>query len=214
MIFFVTGGASCGKSAFAEGLCMALGGDKVYLAAMKPFGVEGAARVRKHRAQRAGKGFRTVECFDGLSPIIASGELKGATVLLECLGNVVANEMFSMVDADESAGSNDALENDVTVEAMIDVFYRVESEISSIAQQCSHLVVIGNEVGSDGICHTEEMQRYQRLLGALACKIAAKGQFVFECVAGIPQILKADDMPSLGGVVARFVGQACGKGVS
>ena len=64
MMTYVTGGASCGKSAEAERLCSLDGGRLVYLAAMRPFGEEGAQRVRKHRAQRAGKGFTTIECFD------------------------------------------------------------------------------------------------------------------------------------------------------
>ena len=71
----LTGGASCGKSAVAEDLCMGLGGSLVYLAAMRPFGEEGAARVRKHRAQRAGKGFQTVECYEDFKLVLEDGRI-------------------------------------------------------------------------------------------------------------------------------------------
>ena len=74
MMAFVTGGASCGKSAYAEQLCTNLGGNLVYLAAMRPFGEEGERRVRKHRAQRAGKGFTTVELARGSWNADSAGE--------------------------------------------------------------------------------------------------------------------------------------------
>ena len=90
----VTGGASCGKSTLAEALCMGLEGSRVYLAAMRPFGREGEERVKRHRAQRAGKGFTTIECYEDFGKVADDPRIEGATVLLECLGNVVANDLF------------------------------------------------------------------------------------------------------------------------
>ena len=58
MIALVTGGASSGKSAYAESLACALPGPRFYLAAMKPYGEEGARRIARHRALRAGKQLR------------------------------------------------------------------------------------------------------------------------------------------------------------
>ena len=40
---------------------------------------------------RAGKGFDTLECYTGLSGVRVP---EGCTVLLECMSNLVANEMF------------------------------------------------------------------------------------------------------------------------
>lgn len=176
----VTGGASCGKSAFAERLCMALGNDRVYLAAMKPFGEEGAARVRKHRAQRAGKGFRTIECFEGLDAALGQENLEGAIVLLECLGNVVANGLFS--------------EQLATEEQLV-------CGIDDLHRRCRHLVVVGNEVGCDGECYDSDTHRYQEVLGAVTCDVALRSDCVVECIAGIPTVLKGD-ASMLQGVVA------------
>ena len=55
MMILVTGGASSGKSAYAEQVACALPAPHFYLAAMKPFGEEGARRIARHRALRAGK---------------------------------------------------------------------------------------------------------------------------------------------------------------
>lgn len=193
-MILITGGASCGKSAFAECLCTEFGGDLVYLAAMKPFGEEGAARVRRHRAQRAGKGFRTVECYEGLNAVLASDAIDGATVLMECLGTVVSNELFRTDEGRDGVreeGRPPVLDPD-------GVHARVLSFTQALARRCAHLVVVGNEVGCDGVDYGVETRVYEELLGGVACAIAAQSDAVAECVAGIPLVLKcpdADDRP-------------------
>jgi adenosylcobinamide kinase/adenosylcobinamide-phosphate guanylyltransferase len=61
VIALVTGGSGCGKSTWAEKRVARLDGRKVYIATMRVVDDECAARVRRHRAQRAGLGFETVE---------------------------------------------------------------------------------------------------------------------------------------------------------
>ena len=63
MTALIFGGAACGKSAYGERLACALPrqGKLVYLATMEPVGEEAQARIRRHREQRAGKGFVTLE---------------------------------------------------------------------------------------------------------------------------------------------------------
>ena len=112
MMFLVTGGANSGKSAYAEQLCMGLGGRRVYLAAMRPSGREGRERVSKHRSLRAGKGFEAIECYESFPAAVDDPRVKGAAVLLECLGNVVANELFS--GPFEPAGAVERIECAVT----------------------------------------------------------------------------------------------------
>ena len=89
MIALVTGGASSGKSTFAEQLALLLPGPHTYLATMRHGDGETEARIERHRRQRAGKGFSTIELAgsDGGDAAIPSA----GTVLLEDLGNAVAN---------------------------------------------------------------------------------------------------------------------------
>ena len=174
----LTGGASCGKSAVAEELCMGLGGSLVYLAAMRPFGEEGAARVRKHRAQRAGKGFQTVECYEDFKLVLEDDRIDGATVLLECLGNVVANELFSAEG--DAADVRDA-------QALA---ARIASLLDALSERCAHLIVVGNEVGDDGVEYPAETACYQDVLGIVSRMWANHCNFVSECVAGVPTVVK------------------------
>ena len=179
MRVLVTGGASCGKSAYAEDLCRELGGNLVYLAAMKPFGEEGARRVEKHRKQRAGKGFETIECYEDFSTAVGDERLAGATALLECLGNVVANELF-----DGEAGEAD----EITAES---VCARISDALEVLATRCAHVIVVGNEVGEDGVSYDPETHTYQEVLGTVSRSWAASCDRVVECVAGVPNVLKA-----------------------
>lgn len=174
MITYVTGGASCGKSAEAERLCSLDGGRLVYLAAMRPFGEEGAQRVRKHRAQRAGKGFTTIECFDDFEAVLDDERVVGATALLECLGNVVANEMFG-----------EAASHDGVADRVVDV-------IEKLSHRCHHLVVVGNDVGCDGETYPSETRVYREALGEVSCRLASLSDQVIECVAGVPVLLKVE----------------------
>jgi adenosylcobinamide kinase/adenosylcobinamide-phosphate guanylyltransferase len=91
MIVLVLGPNNSGKSAYAEKLAVSLAyGPLCYIATMVPYGEEGRARVEKHRKQREGLGFATLErptCVAGL-PLP-----EDATVLLEDVSNLLGNTL-------------------------------------------------------------------------------------------------------------------------
>ena len=182
MIALVTGGASSGKSAYAEQLACSLPGDRYYLAAMQPFSEEGARRIARHRALRAGKGFITIECYDGLDENFhfekdPSSEAD-ATALLESLGNVVANELF--------AEDGSCLPYEETLRAVLD-------GVARVASLFDNLVIVGDEVGSDGLRYDEVTETFIHVIGSASCAIAARSDLVVECVAGQPLIIKASE---------------------
>lgn len=93
MLIEIIGGSGSGKSEFAEKYCMELcPGKKYYIATMQPFDEEGKLRVLRHQKLREGKMFVTIECQTGLENVQIE---KNATILLECMSNLVANEMYS-----------------------------------------------------------------------------------------------------------------------
>ena len=62
MFTLVIGGAASGKSEYAESLLLGRPGPRYYLATMEPAADgECRARIERHRALRAGKGFATIE---------------------------------------------------------------------------------------------------------------------------------------------------------
>ena len=165
MLILVTGGSGSGKSAFAESRVLQLPGrQRVYLAAMAARDEESRARILRHRQMRAGKGFQTVECPYDLAS--ASG-YAGSVVLLEDLSNLLANEMFLRPDPTR-AGS------------------RILDGLEVLRKSAAHLVVVTNEIFSDGMPYTEETEEYLRNLGMLNRRLAAAADEFYEVVYGIP----------------------------
>lgn len=171
-MILVTGGSASGKSAFAERLAAGLPAEGLYyIAAMKPYGEEGRARVRRHRNMRSGKGFQTVERYldVGGAPVPA-----GCTALLECLSNLLANEMFETGRQPEGAA----------------VAERIRQGIDRLREKCSHLVIVSNEVFSDGVAYDGETAAYVKALGRLNTALAETADAVYEVVYGVPVTLK------------------------
>lgn len=169
MMILLTGGAANGKSTFGESLCLQADGPRYYLAAMQPYGPEGEARIARHRKLREGKGFTTIERYTDYASLVLPAR---GTALLECVANLTANEMF-----DETGEMTDPVE---TVLAGVD----------ALRAQCDRLIVITNDVGSDGCGYPPETEAYVKALGRINAALAARADTVCELVAGIPILLK------------------------
>lgn len=169
MMILITGGSACGKSAYAESLCMTAPLPRYYLAAMRPAGEEGAQKVQRHRALRDGKSFETIERYTDYAALHLPAR---GTALLECICNLTANEMF-----DESGNRSDPCE-------------RVLAGVDALAAQCGLLVIVTNDVGSDIRTYEEGTAAYIRCLGRINAALAAKADTVIEMVTGIPLVIK------------------------
>ena len=171
MFALVIGGAGSGKSAWAEDLVRGLGiRPCYYLATMQPMDAECGARIARHRAQRAGKGFVTVE-----RPVDLAGlrlPRRGA-VLLEDLGNLAANEWYSP----GGAGPEGALD------AILD-------GIDSLRAQCRALVVVSNEIFAGGRDYAPGTEAYLELLARAHLALAARADQVCEVAFGLPVFYK------------------------
>lgn len=107
MLHMVYGGSASGKSSYAESFAMSLQGEGrlLYIATMYPYkwntteiDPETMQRIERHRAMRADKGFDTVECYRYVEHIVAKRQ---DVLLLECMSNLLANEMYLEPDADD-----------------------------------------------------------------------------------------------------------------
>lgn len=166
MLVLVTGGSGSGKSAFAEDKILSLGkGQRIYIATMFPFDEESRKRVQRHRSMRAGKGFETVECYTGLKKLSLPGN---GIVLLECMSNLTANEMFQETGAHENTVSE------------------ILKGVEHLKKQVKHVVVVTNEIFSEAASYEGETETYQAYLGKINQSVAAMADEVVEVVYGIP----------------------------
>ena len=169
MIYLVTGGSGSGKSEYAEHLVMSSGCPvRYYVATMTVYGEEGKAKVLRHQELRRGKGFITVECpvnvntaLSGISSNQEEDAPEDAALLLECveeLGNAAINRL---------AG-------------------KLAGDILSLAPRVRDMVIVTNEVASDGITYDPGTDQYIRLMGLVNRRLGACFHQVVEVVYGIP----------------------------
>ena len=117
MMILISGGNGSGKSVYAEKLAATMNLPRYYIATMVSQNEENEARIEKHRRQRAGLGFHTIEipCYVSQAEVPAD-----AVVLLEDASNLLANMVFM-----EHGSKEDAL-----------------GEILRLRDQCGQLVVV------------------------------------------------------------------------
>ena len=192
LLALIIGGAGSGKSEYAEKLAVRLAGEAgsplIYLATMVSGSREADARIRKHRQNREGRGFRTIERYTDLSGLqirdsadigqpgdmgqpgdAGQTNITEPTVLLEDLGNLVGNEMF----LPEGRGQEAVLQG-----------------IRQIAEQSANLIIVGNEVFSDGQKYDGETQKYLHNLAQVQRELAEVVGLAVEVVCGCPNVLK------------------------
>ena len=170
MIVLITGGSGCGKSTWAEMLVDTMSREnRIYIATMKVSDEESRQRVKRHRTQRADKGFTTIECQKGLESVVIPDN---STVLLEDLVNLTANEMFD--------GGN--------------VSY-IYPALRKLAGRCKNLVMVTNDLFSDGVTYPSSVQEYLFQMAEINRKAAEMADAVIEMVYSIPVVLKGDDLP-------------------
>ena len=170
MFTLITGGSKCGKSHIAEQLFENVHGEKIYIATMIPYGKEAHAAIERHRLLRAGKNFTTIEKYTNINELNIP---EHSAVLIECMANLCANEMFD--------SGFDAYVSD-----------RIVNAVKKINKSCSRLVVVTNDVSRDGIEYPKETQLYIKNLCRINKQLALIADNVIECVYGIPVMLKGE----------------------
>ncbi|MDD3504289.1 MAG: bifunctional adenosylcobinamide kinase/adenosylcobinamide-phosphate guanylyltransferase [Eubacteriales bacterium] len=197
MLALISGGSGSGKSQLAEKLAVRLADNSAlyYVATMmRGHDDESARKIARHRDQRAGHGFITVERpFAGgelaysraSAQEIAESESKNSVqsdgvILLECLSNLLANEMFL-----RSEQGLDYLSPEQAAEI---IWY----DLMQLAERSRHLVIVSNEVFADAMVFDDHSRSYLRLLGWLNQKLAEEADLSLEVYYGLPIVHKGN----------------------
>lgn len=168
MRVLVVGGSASGKSSFAEALALSLSEKRYYLATMAVFGEEAKSRIERHRLMRRGKGFETIECERGLGSLTLPSR---GLVLLEDMGNLCANELFS------GSGEHN----------VVDI---ILNDIRKLSSRCEHLIVVSNEVFSGGTDYAGDTLLYMHELARINNSLANEFDMVYHIQCGIEVRIK------------------------
>lgn len=202
MLHIVYGGSASGKSSYAESFAMSLQGEGrlLYIATMYPYkwntteiDPETMQRIERHRAMRADKGFDTVECYRHVEHIVAKRQ---DVLLLECMSNLLANEMYLEPDRDDGGLAETMSEVEKTgvgmSETLSPVSKKIVQALVNLSTRVQDVVIVTNDVFSDGgsLTYDESTREYVKNLAEINCALAREAATVTEVVCGIPVIVK------------------------
>ena len=172
MLILICGQADSGKSLYAETrLSEFRSSPKIYAAMSKIVDEEMRERVRKHQAMRSGKGFITVERTQNLGQLEIPA---GSAIMIESLTAWTANEMFT----------------ETGVRAADYVVTKILADLSRVRQRAENVVIVSDDIFSDGAEYDELTEEYVRALASLTVKIAESADEVIEFVSGVALRLK------------------------
>lgn len=164
MMILISGTSGSGKSKIAEDKLESFKGKKFYVAAAKIFDSEMLERVKKHKAMRADKNFITIEREKNLGGLKFPSK---SNILIESLTVWLANEIFD----------GGKVEN-------------IFDDIKKLQVSCENLIIVSDDIFSDGIIYDEATEFYVKTLALLVVKIAREADEVIEVIGGIAKKLK------------------------
>jgi adenosylcobinamide kinase/adenosylcobinamide-phosphate guanylyltransferase len=172
-LILVLGGARSGKSAYAQRLAQALGGEQVLVVATAETGDEEMAqRIARHRQSRPSS-WRTIETSRRVGEAVRSSLDDAAVVLVDCLTLLVSNLLLHLGEPYRPVEAEAA----------------VQEELETLLQVCqatpATFIVVSNEVGLGLVPETPLGRVYRDLLGQANQALAAHAQAVYLMVAGL-----------------------------
>ncbi|PHQ94378.1 MAG: bifunctional adenosylcobinamide kinase/adenosylcobinamide-phosphate guanylyltransferase [Marinosulfonomonas sp.] len=165
-VTLILGGASSGKSSYAEALVKSAGRSLVYVATAQARDDEMRARILRHTDAR-GDEWRTEEIPMHVA-VALGGYFAGDAVLFDCATMWLTNHFMGKSDL---KAEQDTL-------------------INALASCAAPVVVVSNEVGLGGVPGNKLARRFGQAQGALNIALAAQADLVVQVTAGLPMVLK------------------------
>ncbi len=169
-VYFITGGARSGKSAFAERLARDLGARRAYLATAQALDAEMVARIEHHRSRR-GDAWDTFEEPLAVAELVRKLAGRYEVLLLDCLTLWLSNIMARN-------GRDD------------DIHADVRDLSAALREFGGAAIVVSNEVGFGIVPDNPLARRFRDLAGFANQRIAQEADEAYLLTAGIPMKIK------------------------
>jgi adenosylcobinamide kinase/adenosylcobinamide-phosphate guanylyltransferase len=169
-IYFITGGARSGKSAFAEKLATEAPGTRAYLATAQALDEEMVARIERHRKRR-GTAWDTFEEPLAVAELVRKLSGRYKILLLDCLTLWLSNVM-ARTEKDD------------------DVLARADDLLAALRGFAGSVLVVSNEVGLGIVPDNPLARRFRDLAGIMNQRVAVAADEAYLLAAGIPVRIK------------------------
>lgn len=190
---FISGGCKNGKSYFAQSLAKMQAAENrplYYIATMHPVDGEDQARILRHREERQGWGFSTIEQSTKIGKMEA--DFTGS-FLLDSVTALLSNEMFR---------------RDGTIDA--EAHIRIAEELTQLAMKSSRIVFVSDYIYSDAERYDELTELYRKGLAWIDRTLAQICDVVIEVaygriliIKGPPDFLEIKDMQEIQSMYSR-----------
>jgi len=173
MKVFISGGCKNGKSYFAQTLVRQMspvGKPLYYLATMVPVDEEDLQRIERHRQDREGWGFETIEISRNILAATRACDA-GGSFLLDSVTALLVNEMFAEIP--EKAGG-----------LVPNAARKVADDLVALAAGTSHIVFVSDDIHSDAALYDVVTEEYCKGLAFIGRKLAGLCDSVLEVSAG------------------------------
>ena len=165
----VLGGASSGKSLWAEGLVLSSNRSPVYLATAEPSDREMSEKIVRHQERRE-ENWQLIESPIDLAPYFKTVS-SDHVILLDCLTLWLSNLMMAEKNVD----------------------FEITNLLESIANCSAPVVCVSNEIGLGMVPDNTLGRRFRDWQGQINQRFAAAANAVTFVAAGLPLVLKAPE---------------------
>ncbi len=187
MRFLLSGGCKNGKSTLALALALAQGNGRAYIATMKPSDDEDRSRIQRHRSEREGLGFETIEQGEQIEKITGCVP-QGTSLVIDSATALLVNEMFPP-DGKMDSGAAE----------------RVTQGLLKVLDAFSNVVLVSDSIYSDALRYDMATEAFRKSLARVDCVLARHMDGVVELSMGNPVLHKGD------GSVKAMIAQAAGS---
>lgn len=188
MRIFISGGCKNGKSYYAQRLAKtqaAENGQYYYIATMAPTDVEDDERIARHRRERDGWGFATIEQASGIDAVLDKCDPHGS-LLLDSVTALLANEMFLPDGSVQTAAAE-----------------KITGGLLRVIAAFENIVIVSDYIYSDAVLYDPMTEFYRQALAKIDRTAADACEIVLEAAFGGITVHKSSggslELPDFGG---------------
>jgi adenosylcobinamide kinase / adenosylcobinamide-phosphate guanylyltransferase len=181
-LILITGGARSGKSSYALELAETLGEKRLFVATCPNLDSEMTERVRRHKEERQGRGWKTIECEMDLGALFPEHVAEFDVVLVDCITLWVNNVLY-----------NHELSGVVIDDRLIGQLCR--NWLNKTSSFTGTVICVTNEVGLGIVPDNALARKYRDLVGTCNQILGKAADEVILVSCGIPLHLKNDQLP-------------------
>jgi len=174
-LILITGGARSGKSSYALAIAEKISYSKLFVATSPQLDSEMSERIRRHKEERQGRGWQTIEEETELADIFSAKATKVDVVLIDCITLWINNILYSL--GEENV-------DDHKISELCDHWVRKAIEYSGT------VICVTNEVGMGVVPENRLARTYRDLVGTCNQLLGRMADEVVLVSCGIPVSIK------------------------